>query len=221
MAVPSAAIDVDESETLDAIGLRHGTDKASDRNKYLSFYAQFLEPIRYQPVRVMEIGVLGGASIRMWRDYFPNGSVIGVDIDPQARRHAGERITIEIANQSDERDLMRIAALGPFDLVIDDGSHVWAHQIATFQRLVQSLAPGGFYVLEDLDTSYGDYVRHFRGRGGISAAAYLHEASSLLLGSRVLDLSKPNHQHLSPLISLIEFIAFSRGTSVIRRRVTL
>jgi hypothetical protein len=114
---------------------------------------------------------------------------------------------------------VRIGALGPFDPVVDDGSHAWAHQIATFQRLVQTLAPGGFYVLEDLDTSYGDYVRHFRGRGGISAAAYLHEASSLLLGCRVLDLSKPYHQHISRLIALIEFIAFSRDTAVIRRRV--
>lgn len=76
-------------EILDAIGLRHGTDKASHSNDFLSFYASYLEPIRERAVKLVEIGVLDGASLRTWRDYFLSGSIIGVDINPDAQQHAG------------------------------------------------------------------------------------------------------------------------------------
>lgn len=83
----------------------------------------------------------------------------------------GERISIEIADQSNERDLQRIASLGPFDIVSDDGSHFWKHP---FQILVPAVRPGGFYILEDLDTSHGQHVATYRS-GGISAASYLYQ----------------------------------------------
>jgi hypothetical protein len=131
------AVKAEGLESLDAIGLRHGTDKASDRNKFLNFYAQFFDSIRHRPMRILEIGVLNGASTRMWRDYFHNGHVIGVDINVAARKHIGERLSIHIADQSKEVDLAKIAKkLGPFDLIVDDGSHVWDHQILTFKRLM-------------------------------------------------------------------------------------
>ena len=114
--------------TLDALGLRYGTDKASDKNDFLRFYSIFLEPIRDFEVKVLEIGVLGGASLLTWRDYFSKGRIIGVDINPQVHDYACGRISIEIADQSQVGDLQRLAQLGPFDLILDDGSHVWGHQ---------------------------------------------------------------------------------------------
>jgi hypothetical protein len=63
-------------ETLDAIGLRNGTYKASAQNTFLAFYAQFLDKIRYEPVRVLDIGVLGGASARMTISITATSSVL-------------------------------------------------------------------------------------------------------------------------------------------------
>jgi hypothetical protein len=57
--------------------------------------------------------------------------------------------------QSSERDLRRVASLGPYDIVLGDGSHFWKDQILTFQILAAAVRPGGFYILEDLDTSCG------------------------------------------------------------------
>jgi predicted O-methyltransferase YrrM len=207
-------------ETLNDIGLRYGTDKASDKNNFLVFYEKFLETIRDKPVRVLEIGVLGGASVRLWRDYFQQGQIIGADINEDVKRYAGERLTIEIVDQSNSDDLDRVAKLGPFDLVVDDGSHVWEHQILTFQKLVPTLNPGGYYILEDLDTSYGKYIPDYKGSGGISAAAYLKDLSDWVVACRVLDLSKQPNKHIAKIWPIIDFIVFSRGTSLLKRKLS-
>jgi SAM-dependent methyltransferase len=209
----------EELETLDQIGLRNGTDKASDRNNFLAFYCQFLEKIRHNPVRVLDIGVLKGESARMWRDYFQNGHIIGVDINVAAREHVGERLSIHIADQSNEDDLAVIAKeLGPFDLIVDDGSHVWDHQILTFKRLMPCVVPGGFYILEDLDTSYGEYVANYRGANsfGISAANYLKELSDWVIANRVIVDGEPPDPDIRRIWPIVDFVAFARGTSLIR-----
>lgn len=206
------------AENLDAIGLRHGTDKASHSNDFLSFYERYFEPLRDRPVKVLEIGVLDGASLRTWRDYFTNGSIIGVDINPQTRQYAGERISIEIADQSSERDLRRIASLGPFDIVLDDGSHFWRHQVVTFQMLAPAVRPGGFYVLEDLDTSYGHYIETYR--GGISAAVYLHLLSDWVVGNRVMYHDRNIDPHLRAIWPTIDYVVFRQGTAIMQRRLT-
>jgi hypothetical protein len=58
-------------------------------------------------------------------------------------------------DQSDKELLAELAgSYGPFDLVIDDGSHLGVHQHASFAALFPSVRPGGWYVIEDLETSY-------------------------------------------------------------------
>ena len=174
--------------------------------------------MRHNPVRVLEIGVLGGASIKTWRDYFELGNIVGADINGDVRRYADGRITIEIVDQSKAEDLDRLARLGPFDLIIDDGSHIWDHQILTFQKLMPAVNHGGYYILEDLDTSYGKYIPDYKGGGGISAASYLKELADWVVASRVLDLTKQPDKYIAQTWPTIDFVAFSQGTSLIKRR---
>ena len=116
--------------SLEEIGRRHCTDKSTWLHNYLGFYERFLAPIRHRATSVLEIGVFQGHSLTMWEEYFPKAEVVGVDIDPTAAQHARGRVHIEIADQSSSSDLERIATKhGPFDLIIDDGSHIWSHQI--------------------------------------------------------------------------------------------
>jgi hypothetical protein len=68
-------------ETLDELGIRYGTDKASRghpvRNHgYLGFYERFLTPLRHEPLRILEIGVWRGQSLMMWAEYFQNARVV-------------------------------------------------------------------------------------------------------------------------------------------------
>ena len=67
----------------------------------------------------------------MWAAYFPRGEIHGVDIDPEARQYAGKRVVIHIGDASQAAVLDPILAQvgGQFDVIIDDGSHRYEHQL--------------------------------------------------------------------------------------------
>ncbi|GHT28252.1 hypothetical protein AGMMS49574_02200 [Bacteroidia bacterium] len=90
----------------------------------------------------------------MWKKYFPYGKIVSLDIyDKSALQE--NRIKIYQGSQVDLDVLSRIVdENGPFDLIIDDGSHVNNHIITTFQYLFPKLKEGGIYVIEDIQTSY-------------------------------------------------------------------
>jgi hypothetical protein len=150
---------------LHEIGMRHGTDKADADHafrgeSYLHVYERYLEPIRGFPITLLELGVKTGASMRMWKEYFPRGDIRGVDINPDCRRHAEERITVHTLSQDDEHGLNSIAdESGGFDVVLDDCSHINSLTIASHRILWPRLKPGGLYIIEDLGMSRVDYSR--------------------------------------------------------------
>jgi len=139
---------------LDVLGCRYGTEKASTtvgcKHNYLPFYELFLAPLRDQPITLLEIGVDRGNSLRMWKDYFQNGKIVGMD-HLELQHLAEARIEIEVGDQNQHADLDRIAAKhGPFDVVIDDACHNPPSQVACFKHMIQYVKEGGFYILEDL-----------------------------------------------------------------------
>jgi trans-aconitate methyltransferase len=149
------------SYDLDALARLWGTDKASDRHGYTARYAERLGERRWRVRSVLEIGVggyltpdLGGESMRMWCNYFPRAHIYGIDVEPK-RIDTNKRVTILQADQSDPESLRAALAGCPsFDLIVDDGSHIGAHVITTFETLFERVAPGGLYAIEDLWTSY-------------------------------------------------------------------
>jgi hypothetical protein len=103
--------------------------------------------------RVLEVGVNAGSSLRMWEEYFPNAKIVGLDIRREVLFTAG-RVGCHYADQGSRQSLLAAVAAaggGPFDLIIDDGSHEDAHQIVTAETLMPLLAPGGAFVIEDID----------------------------------------------------------------------
>lgn len=146
--------------TLEDIARSHGTDKEG-AHSYTSAYAHHLAHLRNQAITLLEIGVggyaeptAGGASLRMWKEYFASGRIIGLDIADKSPL-AEERITIVQGDQGDPVLLDRLAREhGPFDVVIDDGSHHCRHVVTSFTALFPHLAEHGIYVIEDLQTSY-------------------------------------------------------------------
>lgn len=119
-------------------------------------YEPFLAPIRREGVRVLEIGVDGGGSLELWQAYFgPTASIHGIDIDPAARGRCPPGAAVHTGSQDDPDFLLGIVdAFGPFDLVIDDGSHQVGHQILTFETLYPTMTDDGVYICEDSFTSY-------------------------------------------------------------------
>ncbi|MDQ6867049.1 MAG: class I SAM-dependent methyltransferase [Pseudomonadota bacterium] len=167
----------------------------------------------------MEIGVLHGQSIAMWAEYFKHGRIVGLDINPDTKQYESDRVRIEIADQSNTTDLARIAAThGPFDLIVDDGSHIWNHQILTLRTLFPFVKAGGYYILEDIDTSYGVHVPQFKGKSDLSAARYLYKISDFMVADTAIDISDQHDAFIRIYARRLDFIAFSRRTSVIRLR---
>jgi len=122
-------------------------------HNYCDFYETMLDPLRLSARRVLEIGVWHGASLQMWAEYFPNAEVYGIDVDlSQVRKDLGARIHVIEGNVMDRG--LDIGAHGPFDLIVDDGSHVMEEQQTALARLFPSVRPGGWYILEDLHTSF-------------------------------------------------------------------
>jgi predicted O-methyltransferase YrrM len=151
------------NSTLDAIGLKYGTDKASSANNYLDFYEFFFAPLRYTQLTVLEIGVFNGASTKTWEEYFPESKIIGADINPGTKRFEQGRVIIEQLDQSNIEELTRVASKhGPFDIIIEDGSHMWEHQITSLRTLFPFLKNDGIYVVEDLHTNYGSLKTNYK-----------------------------------------------------------
>jgi hypothetical protein len=123
---------------------------------YFDIYERHFERFRGRPITMLEIGVAGGGSLAMWRDYLgPQARIIGLDIDPACKAHEAEGIEIHIGSQDDTRLLDTILARHPsIDIVLDDGSHMMTHVCATFRHLYPRISPQGVYMVEDLHTSY-------------------------------------------------------------------
>ena len=136
-----------------------GTDKWF--HGYTQPYHDQLARLRRQRITVLEIGIggydrgPGGGSLRIWRDWFPRATVVGVDIEPK-RPKLGPRVHAVQGDQADPVVLDRAVSLGagPLSVVIDDGSHVGSDVLASFRHLFPRLRPGGVYIVEDLHTSY-------------------------------------------------------------------
>lgn len=143
-------------DKLTELGLQYGTDKAT-YHQFTSFYNSFLESRRELTKWVMEIGVLNNSSLRMWEDYFPNATIVGVDNEPKSQ-YEEDRIKIFLADQGDNEQLLNVVrnTTTVYDLIIDDGSHLINHQMSTLGFLFPYVKEGGIYILEDLHTSHFD-----------------------------------------------------------------
>ena len=146
------------SGELQAIGVRHGTDKSQHSflgKTYLDIYENYFCSRRGGPIKLLEIGCKDGASLRMWKEYFHQGKIYSIDIDPESKKHEQENIKVFIGSQ-DSGSTVASACLdaGDFDAILDDGSHVNTLTIASFKLLWPKLKVGGIYVIEDLGCSY-------------------------------------------------------------------
>lgn len=147
-------------DDLTRLAIIHGTDKWG-QHFYTPVYHSVFSKRRHDPIRLLEIGVggynhprLGGSSLSMWSDYFPNGRIVGIDIS-EKNLSLGERITVRQGSQTDPAFLQKIVSeYGPFDIVVDDGSHIPKDVVQSFQILWPSLKDGGHYVFEDTQTSF-------------------------------------------------------------------
>jgi hypothetical protein len=140
--------------TLDELSVKYGSDKGSLKHNYMPFYEKHLPP---NPKKILEIGVLKGASIKMWRDYFPGAEIHGLDLFVENdMNEVYEEVMKDVMHEYDVKfhqgnqcDYILLDHLRNenFDVIIDDGSHASRDQMITFFGLFN----GKHYFIEDID----------------------------------------------------------------------
>jgi hypothetical protein len=147
-------------------------------HEYCDVYTELFEAKRTEIRSVFECGIgtnnpalagnmtregRPGASLRVWRDYFPNASVIGADIDEDTL-FTDDRITTLRLDQCDPESILAVwSFIGPekVDIMIDDGLHRYHAGRCLFENSVDYLADDGIYVIEDVGISdleaYAEY----------------------------------------------------------------
>ena len=161
------------SRLCDAYGSDKGALKVSGHpygaapHTFADFYSQLFDHCRFGVTRVFECGLgtnnpgvpsnMGaggrpGASLRVWKDYFPNAQIDGADIDRNIL-FTEDRIRTYHVDQTDPGSIARMwERIGPaeYDLMIDDGIHTFDGGICFFENAVGRLRSGGIYVIEDV-----------------------------------------------------------------------
>ena len=232
---------------LTRLGTFYGTDKVVQG--FTDVYDPRLGPGRLTVRRVLEVGVFFGASLRMWRDYFPSAHVVGLDtfsgVDgwtnvwgdgrratfPDADRFLREwrrgmhpRIQLLVGNQSDEhsmRDVVRrLQGSPPFDIIVEDGSHLNHDQQTNLVQLLPLLVPGGLYILEDLHCSMQSGFDDPRGSYHTTLRALQRFNKTREMRSR--HLSNDQSSAVEAWVQSVEIITTSRHktTSCITKRYT-
>jgi hypothetical protein len=167
-------------ENLTELSNRFGSDKGTvgpgpgfGGHRYTRFYEAYLEDYRDRDFSLVEIGLgvkgdrwdakivqgrnTGGASVKMWREYFRRARIYGLDVN-ECTYLDDERTRTFVADQGNVEDLAKfVSAVPSFDVVIDDGSHRPDHQQISLDHLFPRLSSGGLYFIEDLlDNGLGD-----------------------------------------------------------------
>lgn len=136
--------------------------KASDKyfvHGYNQWYDRYFAEMQKRTKKVLELGVARGASLALWSDYFPKAEIIGADIVPDRwKQLAGKRknVRVLIGDEEDPAFLSRLAAAGPFDIIIDDADHHPRKQAKAFEVLWPAVREHGYYVIEDTYRTFAD-----------------------------------------------------------------
>lgn len=224
-------------ESLTCLANRYGSDKGTkgpssawSAHNYTDIYEAYLWSRRNEPIRLLEVGLgvtgkawtaqiqhgrnqSGGASVKMWYEYFPKGRIYGLDIN-SAPHLDTDRLTTHVVDQSSRAQILAFAEKyceDGFDVIVDDGSHRPDHQQITLSALFQYLKPNGLYFIEDLmsnglaDPDRGRFtdksvlntrhvLKHFAATGEFAQPNKLHDPAGLATQIAQVAFHVPEHR---------------------------
>jgi len=152
-SAPQSATCENTIEKFRIAGINAKTDKIE--HHHYERYLPMFTGIRDNDRSILEIGYGDGSSIRFWHEIFPKSSIVVLDIDREEASSSHQCIRCDASKPSDIFKAISLTRAHKFDLIVDDGSHVPSHQITAFNLLFRySLAHGGSYIIEDIETSF-------------------------------------------------------------------
>lgn len=127
----------------------YNTDK-EDLHCYISeYYSGVFSPYKENDIKILEIGIRHGGSIQLWRDFFTNAAVYGID--------SGEEATATVDNctiiDADAYHINTVISLpNDFDFIIDDGPHTLESQIRFILLYRDKIKRRGRLIIEDIQS---------------------------------------------------------------------
>lgn len=136
-------------------GNHHGTDKAN-YHEFTEFYEDYFA--KKSNPNILEIGVLDGASLKTYVDYFEKkATIVGVDVSQRVKGYSDypmiKIVHGDILLSSTVEACKNAVEGGLYDIIIDDGGHTMEQQQKALASLWELLKPGGLFIVEDLHTS--------------------------------------------------------------------
>jgi len=151
-------------QRLNDIAQSYDTDKGPSCHNYMMAYEMHFAPLRDQARTVIEIGVLRGGSLKMWREYFSSAVIYGIDRNPACLSHEGDRIRVFIGDQGDRAFLSSMVSSisNDIDIIIDDACHIASVYRTSFEFLFPFVRSGGWYVIEDVNYDLSEDASAFQ-----------------------------------------------------------
>jgi hypothetical protein len=207
------------SSLLTDLALLHGSDKGGygsqssfftwPHHTYTDLYTRIFSLGRNSVQKIFECG-LGtnnpsinsnmttngkpGASLRMWRDYFPNAQVYGADIDSEILFEE-ERISTFYVDQTSPTSIQIMwekIGSGDLDIIIDDGLHTYEAGITLFENSIEFLRHGGIYIIEDVaEASVLRFQKYFNEKNILVDFIRLNEPSRFMYDNNLVVIWKP------------------------------
>ena len=196
----------------------YGTDKGESKeighpynwvsHSYADYYSRMFSHCRNGVRKVFECGIgtnnpnlassMGsnakpGASLRVWRDYFPNSLVFGADIDQEILFEEDRIKTfyIDQCNPQSIQNFWKLAAADDFDFMIDDGLHTFEAGSTLFRYSIDRLSPNGIYVIEDVSMKNLPKFKVFFGQlDYVVDYVILEKPNSILLDNNLIVIRK-------------------------------
>lgn len=152
------------------LAFKYRTDKCPKiRHSYTPAYHEMFKDRRNDIRKIFEMGIgfpgvmshvekkigephITGASLMMWRDYFPNSMVYGADWDNRTMVEGEERIKTFICDERYPEDIKAVInKVGrDIDIFIDDGAHEHKFQVFLAKCVLPLLKKDVIYVIEDV-----------------------------------------------------------------------
>ena len=143
---------------INELAQKFNTDK-NISGGYLDNYSKYFNEKRNYDIKLLELGIFKGGSLKLWKEYFQEGVIVGLDRKLPVDLNEDRIVTYE-GSQDDEVLLSKIGnevAKDGFDIIIDDCSHIGSVTKNTFWYMFNNyLKKGGIYVIEDWGTGYWD-----------------------------------------------------------------
>lgn len=158
------------------IGAKYDTDKSSQRyhvtnsrhcHPYTLFYDSLFSGKREENLTIAELGILQGASLLMWREYFPNAQIVGFEYDANLihafqQNYWDRQIALGYLDVRDSLSIKNAfqSTNKQYDLIIDDTTHQFEDQLRVIENAHSYLKPGGMLIIEDIFKSFNeqDYI---------------------------------------------------------------